>query len=398
VTVSPVSPATRKGVRDRVVESRRVPAGELRAHPRNWRKHPERQRRALRSVLDSIGYAGALLARATPDGLELIDGHLRADTTPDQEVPVLVLDVTEAEAEELLLSLDPIAGMALSNRDALGALLDEVTIGSTDLLNELSRLAGGGFAVGQDSPTPARPGSPITRAGDLWLLGEHRVLCGDSTSAADAGKLLDGGEPPLLVTDPPYGVAYEPEWRETFGYSPHRRRGKVTNDDRADWSGAWAHTPAEVAYVWHGGLLSIEVLAGLRTAGFEARAQIIWAKQHFPVGRGHYHWRHEPCWYLVRKGKTARWQGGFNQQTVWDDIALDETAGGHSTQKPLECMARPIRNHKGDVHDPFLGSGTTLIAAERLGRRCYGMEIDPGYVDVSVARWEAETGEKATRG
>jgi len=131
--------------------------------------------------------------------------------------------------------------------------------------------------------------------------------------------------------------------------------------------------------------------------GFEVRYQLIWAKPHFVISQGHYHGRHEPCWYAVRKGEDAHWRGDHAQTTL-REISLDPNVlGGHSTQKPLECMAFPIRNHTGDVYDPFLGSGTTLIAAEQLGRICYGMEIESAYCEVIIARWESYTGSQAVR-
>jgi DNA modification methylase len=124
----------------------------------------------------------------------------------------------------------------------------------------------------------------------------------------------------------------------------------------------------------------------LQKAGFEIRYQIMWRKPHFPVSRGHYTYQHEPCWYGVRKGRQSHWIGDHNASTVWD-ITLDKNvAGGHSTQKPLECMARPLRNHEGDVYEPFAGSGTTIVAAEQLGRRCYALEIEPAYVAICLER------------
>jgi len=124
----------------------------------------------------------------------------------------------------------------------------------------------------------------------------------------------------------------------------------------------------------------------LQQAGYEIRNQIIWRKPHFPISRGHYTYQHEPCWYGVKKGRTAHWVGDHNASTVWE-IALDKNVeGGHSTQKPLECMARPIRNHEGDVYEPFVGSGTTMVAAEQAGRACYGMEIEPKYIAVTLER------------
>jgi DNA modification methylase len=204
-----------------------------------------------------------------------------------------------------------------------------------------------------------------------------------------------------MVSDPPYGVQYSPEWRKEAGVSDSTRLGKVTNDDRDDWSAAYALFPGDVVYLWHASTRAIDVGLHLRQTGFDIRACIIWRKQSLVLSRGHYHWMHEPCWYAVRQGKTAKWCGDRTQTTVWD-IARNDGTGEttHSTQKPCECMARPIRNHggKGDgVYDPFLGSGTTLIACEQLGRRCFGMEIEPGYVDQAIARWEAFTGKTAQR-
>lgn len=179
----------------------------------------------------------------------------------------------------------------------------------------------------------------------------------------------------------------------------------MRNDDRADWREAWALSPSDVAYVWHGGLHAAVVEASLEAASFELRAQIVWVKQALVLSRGDYHWQHEPCWYGVRRGATAQRVGDRKQTTVWEIPNANLHSGGtkddadtdHSTQKPVECMERPIRNHAGDVYDPFVGSGTTLIAAERQGRRCFAMEIEPRYAQVAIERWEAFTGRKAER-
>jgi DNA modification methylase len=171
------------------------------------------------------------------------------------------------------------------------------------------------------------------------------------------------------------------------------------NDDRADWREAWALFEGDVVYVWHAGCKSPLVAESLIVNTFDLRALICWAKEQGVLSRGHYHHQHEPCWYGVRKSKTARWSGDRTQTTLWRINKANRKDTGHSTQKPLECMARPIQNHGGpddDVYDPFLGSGTTLIAAEQLGRKCYGMEISPQYCDVIVKRWETLTGQKAT--
>jgi len=251
------------------------------------------------------------------------------------------------------------------------------------------------------------PKDPITKPGDLWVLGDHRLLCGDSTDKAQVDRLLDGEAPLLMVTDPPYGVEYDPTWRDEFGQKSHSN-GRVLNDDQASWPAAYRNVNADVAYVWHADIHAHTVAHDLISCGFDLRAMIIWTKQHFAMSRGHYHWQHEPCWYAVQKGSKAHWRGGRKQTTLWE-IRNKNTMGGavedmnttHGTQKPLECMGRPIENHgkRGDlVCDPFLGSGTTIIAAERLGRRCRGVELSPGYCDMIVERWERETGGKAKRG
>jgi DNA modification methylase len=247
------------------------------------------------------------------------------------------------------------------------------------------------------------PGEAVTKRGDVWELGVHRVLCGDATNGEDVGRL--GCDALLMVTDPPYGVSYDPEWRVKAAQEGHlayaaSRIGLVVNDDRTDWSEAWVLFSGNVIYCWSPpGSNSIESAMALFRSGFEIRNQIIWSKPHFPIGRGDYHYRHEPCWYTVRKGQRSNWQGDRTQTTIWE-VALDKNVeGGHSTQKPVELSRRPILNHTkpGDsVYDPFLGSGSTLIAAEITNRRCYGLEIEPRYCDVIRARWEKFTGRTAT--
>jgi DNA modification methylase len=246
---------------------------------------------------------------------------------------------------------------------------------------------------------PDLPSNPVTRPGDLWLLGSHRLICGDSKSAEDTTRLLAGVKPHLMVTDPPYGVSYDPARRARAGVNLNPRKlGKVVNDDRADWREAWALFPGTVAYVWHASLHTSEVKLSLEATGFELRAQIIWAKDRFAFSRGHYHWQHEPCWYGVRGGSTAHWSGDRKQTTVWSIPARDDDGHGHGTQKPVECMRRPIENNSSPgqaIYEPFCGSGTTIIAAEMTGRPCFAIEIDPAYVDVAVSRWQAFTGQEA---
>jgi DNA modification methylase len=238
----------------------------------------------------------------------------------------------------------------------------------------------------------------VSMVGDIWCAGPHRIACGDCTDAKAVAALLDKSAPDLMVTDPPYGVDYDPAWRHRLGVNRSARRAKVRNDDQPDWNAAWQLFRGNIAYVWHGALHASIVAESLVREGFTIRAQIVWAKERLVLGRGDYHWAHEPCWYAVRN--KGFWSGDRKQTTVWNILSGNQDANTpHSTQKPVECMRRPIQNNSGPghaVYDPFLGSGTTLIAAETIGRVCLAMELEPRYVDVAVRRWEAFTGNKAT--
>jgi DNA modification methylase len=208
-----------------------------------------------------------------------------------------------------------------------------------------------------------------------------------------------------MVTDPPYGVNYDPAWRADANKWKGsvvklgaKAMGRVTNDDSADWIEAWKLFPGDVAYVWHGGLRSVEQATSLEGAGFAIRSQIIWNKGRLVISRGDYHWQHEACWYAVRKGKKGHWNGSRTEATVWDIAKPQSSETGHGTQKPVECMKRPIENNSSPgqaVYEPFSGSGTTIIAAEITGRSCHAIELLPQYVDVAVERWQAFTGETA---
>jgi len=232
-----------------------------------------------------------------------------------------------------------------------------------------------------------------TKFGQIWKCGRHRVMCGDSTNEEQVKQLLDGHKPGLMVTDPPYGVEYDPKWREDLLNRKGIAGNKITNDDNADWTKAWVLSPSDVCYVYHAQLKTAEVYNSLLKAGYEPINLIIWNKNTLVIGRGDYHHKHEPIWYMHRKGKSHSWAGSRKESTVWDIDKNQKNSTGHSTQKPLECMQKPIENHTHkEVYDPFLGSGTTLIACENTNRTCFGMEIDPGYVAVTLQRYHDHTG------
>ena len=248
---------------------------------------------------------------------------------------------------------------------------------------------------------PAPPANPVTVLGDVWILGKHRIVCGDSTHADMVAKCLNGVKPHLMVTDPPYGVEYDPTWRERSHLAGSgSAKGKVLNDDKADWREAWALFPGDVAYVWSApGPLQGTVHDSMVAASFDVRQQIVWAKSQFAIGRGHYHYQHEVCWYAVRKGRTGHWNGDRKQTTLWQIDKPRKSDTGHSTQKPVECMKRPIENNSSPgqaVYEPFSGSGTTIIAGEMTGRCVHAIELAPEYVDVAVNRWQDFTGQQAT--
>jgi DNA modification methylase len=277
----------------------------------------------------------------------------------------------------------------------LGADLEVLGFTAEELAKALN--PGGAAGLTGEDEVPELPEQAVTTVGDIWLAGSHRIACGDATDAAAVAALLGGLTPELMVTDPPYGVDYDPAWRHRLGVNHSARRGKVRNDDKADWGAAWGLFPGAIAYVWHGALHATTVAESLVDNGFTVRAQIIWAKERLVLGRGDYHWQHEPCWYAVRS--KGNWTGDRKQTTLWTIASGgQDSETSHSTQKPVECMRRPMQNNSNPgqaVYDPFLGSGTTLIAAETTGRICLGMELEPRYVDEAVQRWQAFTGKTA---
>ena len=365
------------------------------------KQHPKNPRRGdIGQIEQSIlnhGFRGVLVVQKST-GHILKGNHTwqAAKNLGIKEVPVEWLDVDDGAAIAYMLADNRASDLAEYQDEILAEILKEINTSDQQVEatgfteDQMKELVAKVYAPDEvEAPEPQIDQAAelmkkwSTERGQLWEIGKHRLLCGDATDADDVARLLDGANPNLMVTDPPYGVEYDASWREGAA-----RIGKVTNDDRADWTEAWALFPGAVIYSWSPpGTDSVVHHASIEGAGFEVRNQIIWAKIHFPISRGHYTNRHEPCWYAVRKGAQASWIGEKNASTLWSDITLDKNVeGGHSTQKPVECMARPIRNHEGDVYDPFLGSGTTMVAAEQLERTLYGIEIEPKYCAVILQR------------
>ncbi|MDT7953501.1 MAG: DNA methyltransferase [Acetobacteraceae bacterium] len=361
-------------------------------YARNARTHSDAQ---VRQLADSIREWGWTVPVLVDEAGILIAGHgrvLAARQLGLADIPVMVAaGWSDAQKRAYVLADNKLALNAGWDEDLLRAELVD--------LGEVASLAGFDAAEiaaftaertpGLTDPDDAPDLAPeaVTVSGDVWLLGRHRLVCGDSTDVAVVAKALAGVAPRLMVTDPPYGVEYDPGWRNDIaqagigqGAPGGRALGKVANDDRADWRDAWGLFPGEVAYIWHGGLHAGAVAESLDASRFDIRSQIIWAKSALVISRGHYHWQHEACWYAVRRGKSARWAGDRKQSTLWSIPRPQKSETGHGTQKPVECMKRPIENSSvpGDaIYDPFCGSGTTLIAGAMTGRPVHAIELSP---------------------
>jgi DNA modification methylase len=367
----------------------------------------------MEAAIREYGFKVPMLARSNG---EVVDGHLRLRVAPKAgllELPVILCDEwSPAQLKAFRLLVNRSVTWADWDEELLVLELEDLKTLEFDLsltgfdTHEIDMLLSDDTADEQANSGIEPLDHAVTIRGDLWQCGPHRVLSGDATDSANVARVLGDVRPRLMSTDPPYGVSYEPEWREQAGLGKQRQLGKVANDDRIDWTAAYRLFSGDVVYAWHAGIHSSAVAKGLEEAGFEIRAQIIWFKPHFVLSRGNYHWQHEPCWYCVRKGQSSHWRGDRTQSTVWSVASLNPFGGrnqedsttAHGTQKPIELMRRPILNHtnRGDgVYDPFLGSGTTLIAAELTGRICYGLEIDVRYVDLIVRRWQTLTGKSA---
>lgn len=363
-----------------------------------------------------------IVAVTDKDGkLMVLGGNMRLRACQDlglKTVPVVLADDWTEEQRRRFIIADNV-GFGEHDFDLLANEWDAEDLSDWGL--DLPVGFGAELNEGLTDPdeVPVVPETPITVLGDVWVMGKHRIVCGDSTEADTVAKCLNGVKPHLMVTDPPYGVEYRPEWRKEAGVGGSgTATGVVMNDDRADWREAWALFPGSVAYVWHAGTFAGDVAASLQSCKFKLRAQIVWVKTRHVLSRGDYHHQHEPAYYGVKDGADENWNfvpehevssyavkkgavghyvGGRKQSTVWFIEHL-KSGTGHGTQKPVECMKRPIENNSSPgqaVYEPFSGSGTTIIAGEMTGRSIHAIELSPEYVDVAVKRWQDFTGQQA---
>ncbi|MEO5355092.1 MAG: site-specific DNA-methyltransferase [Magnetococcus sp. XQGC-1] len=407
------------------------PLDRLIPYAANARTHSDAQVNKVAASIKEFGFTSPILV----DGQDgIIAGHCRlmaARKLGLEQVPVIILDhLSDAQRRAYILADNKLALEAGWDNDILAAELDRLredgydleVIGFSDeelggLLDGMEEQEGSGGDSGEEK-IPPPPANPVSRPGDLWVLGEHRLLCGDSTKAEDVIRLMNGERAILFATDPPYLVDY------TGGNHPPSKVNPVTGKRRGggkDWTDTYGktwddadqgpelyqgymrqaidHAISDHAawYCWHASKRQAMVEAVWEEMGAFVHQTIIWNKNTSILSRTHYLWKHEPCFFgWMRGNRPPRLEGSDNCTTVWDlkSLAGDERPE-HPTPKPLECFGIPMRQHveKGGLcYEPFSGGGSQIMAGEANHRRVYAMEISPVYVDVAVQRFIQATG------
>lgn len=403
-----------------------IDLAELTPDSRNARKHGERNLQQLEQSLSELGAARSIVVDETGtilagnatvqaaekagiakvrvidiDGTELVAVR-RSNLSPEQKTRLALLDNRTAEIAEW----DTNVLAALADEFDLSAIWDQDEL--ADLLDrDLETIEP--LTDPDDIPEP--PDDPITKPGDLWSLGKHRLLCGDSTDAETVRLLMAGQRSPLMPTDPPYLVNYQGGNHPQSWHNKAEVKDKHW-DDYKEGDGATffsrfvqvalaeALTPNPAIYQFHASSRQALVETAWLENGLLVHQQIIWMKSRAVLTHSHYMWQHEPCFYGWVQGSPPTRKPPANATTIWEIDQQGESSGLHPTQKPVELIKRMIDYHTkpGEiVYEPFGGSGTALIAAELTGRFCYALELAPAFCDVIVQRWEQVTGQTATR-
>jgi DNA modification methylase len=357
----------------------------------------------IEKSLDKHGFAMPFFVWEKSGVIYAVDGHTRKEiliqreNVPDQLPAVFIDAKNKRDAIEILLEVynqkhNPIDGIVLLEFLKTTEIETEsINVESLNVVTNIPEITPPTVKDDDFNGNPPTNKDTFSKSGDIYEIGRHRLICGDNRIPEVVEKVLDGNSPYIMVTDPPYGVEYDPAWRNKRTRANGKKigafaTGEVQNDANSNWTETWKLSPSKVAYIYHAGAFAGTVQFSLVDADYIIRSQIIWVKNNFAISRSDYHYKHEAVWYAVKKGATANWNSNRKQTTVWNIDKPLKSETGHSTQKPVECMAKPISNHKGDVYEPFAGSGTTLVAAEKLGVSCYAIEISPNYCDVIVAR------------
>ena len=397
-----------------------------------YARNPRRNDDAVAKVAASIAEFGWRQPIVVDEQMVIVAGHTRYEAARKLGLPTVPIHVASG-----LSSSQIKAYRLMDNRshqeaewdfDLLALELKDLQLEDFDLdltgfdEAELGRLLAseddGAFGGGDEYDIPEPPADPITRPGDLWLLGKHRLLCGDSTDGDHVKRLMNGERAILFATDPPYLVDYDgtnhpgsknkpaaasknKDWSKTYGVTwddssqgpeLYQRFIKAAIAEAIDPHAAW--------YCWHASRRQAMVEAVWIEMGAFVHQQIIWSKDRPILTRSHYLWQHEPCLFGWIKGNKPLRVAEDYLGTIWAIPSLKgEERPDHPTPKPLDCFAIPMRQHAepdGLCYEPFSGSGSQIIAGEAVGRRVYAMEISPAYVDVAVMRWQIVTGKSAT--
>jgi site-specific DNA-methyltransferase (adenine-specific) len=386
------------------------PVAGLIPYVNNSRKHSEEQVAQIAASIKEFGWTNPILV----DGANgIIAGHGRlmaARKLGMEAVPVIELaHLSEPQRRALIIADNKLAMNAEWDNDLLMLELGDLLEGGFDLdllgfgKDELDALLSPTEAtegLTDEDAVPAVPAVPVTVLGDVWVLGRHRVMCGDSCSITDMDKLVVGRQADMWLTDPPYNVAYEGGTKEKLtiqndsmaddAFRQFLRDAYVTADSTMK--------PGAVFYIWHADSEGYNFRGAAQDAGRKVRQCLIWKKSSLVMGRQDYHWKHEPCLYGWKEGAGHLWATDRKQTTI---LEFDKPSrnGEHPTMKPVALFEyQMLNNTKGGdlVLDSFGGSGTTLIAAEKNGRHSCLMELDPKYVDVIIKRWQDFTGKTAT--
>ena len=394
-----------------------VPIGDLRPDPANPRRISDAELETLTRSLREFGFIDPVIARR--DDKLVIGGHQRllaARKLGLKTVPVVFIEVSEQKAKLLNVALNKISGEW--DQELLAHLLADLGDGADLTLSgfaddEVKKLLKSldsrekrdrAEAFDLDAAMDAAQRAPGAKRGDLWALGDHRLLCGDSTKDSDVSRLLDSRTAQMAFTDPPYNVSLGDHGGQQRGARKRRIENDALPPDKWEkFCQAWAKnllgSVDGAVYLCMSTREWPTVSRVLAEAGGHWSDTIIWAKDRFVLGRADYQRQYEPLWFGWREGAAHHWCGDRDQGDIWR-IDRPSASDAHPTMKPLELVERAIENSskQGDlVLDLFLGSGSTLIAAERTGRTCYGLELDPHYCRIVIARWESFTGLKAEK-
>ena len=398
-----------------------ISISKIKPWPRNPRRNHDVD--AIARSIESFGYLNPIIVQAKT--YRVIAGHGRLAALRKSGVdkaPVIVADLDDQKADLYTLADNKLAELSEWDFSTMADLLlefDEKNL-DTSLLGfseeEVEQIMNWTPPNDheEEDPPPIPEKNAISQVGDTWELGNHRLMCGDSTSAKDVSSLMGDGKALLMATDPPYGVAYDNTERPKHGIAkPRIAKPRIANDNLTDgfemqkflesMLSASKNFMADNAayYFWNPMLTQGTYVAAAvaAAAGILIHRQIIWVKSQFSLGWGDYHWRHELCFYGWRQGFRPPFYGPCNQDTIWEvGYDKDRNETGHPTVKPTALWERPIRNHlnPGEIaYEPFSGSGSQIIAGEKEGRRIYAMEITPQFVDVAVRRWQNFTKKKA---